>query len=92
MSNALTKTQLVALLTAAKVLVDAIQSQTEGAYTSADFQRIEEVRAVLEDPPVFTVYDMEELMNLLVDMYHAEGRTMEELDLINQPPSSPYTH
>ena len=92
MSNALTKTQLVALLSASKVLVDVVESQTGGNYTSDDFQRIEEIRAALEDPIVFTVYDMEELMNLLVDMYYAEGRTMEELDLINQPPSSPYTH
>ncbi|QZA69853.1 hypothetical protein 043JT007_67 [Bacillus phage 043JT007] len=100
MSSALTKKQLAVLLgcvTESLKLRWALAG--EQGPEPEDLSRVQEFLELMEsvyyDPTPdnqLTFEEMDELFSLLLDMHNAEGRTEEELDLMNQPPSSPYIH
>ncbi|AYJ75435.1 hypothetical protein BSP21_100 [Bacillus phage BSP21] len=91
--NALTKRQLAVLVGAMiDALAVSISSKPESAPKLEDLKRLPECVELITSMQGVPFTEFEELCNLLLDMYNAEGRTEEELDLMNQPSSSPYIH
>ncbi|UPI13453.1 hypothetical protein [Bacillus phage SBSphiJ7] len=100
MSSALTKKQIAVLIGA---VMESLKLKWalngEQGPEPTDLSRIQDaldlMESVYSDPipeNQLTFEEMDELFSLLLDMHNAEGRTEEELDLMNQPPSSPYIH
>ncbi|AYJ75840.1 hypothetical protein BSP18_206 [Bacillus phage BSP18] len=100
MSSALTKKQIAVLIGA---IMESLKFKWvlngEQGPDPADLSRIQDALDLMESvysapkpENQLTFEEMDELFSLLLDMHNAEGRTEEELDLMNQPPSSPYIH